>query len=87
MLSDLAPVIATDNGGSREALDNGNAGTLIPAADTDALASAISAALQNPAHLSRQVDYAETRAKERYSVARMQAQINEVIGCVAAEAR
>jgi glycosyltransferase involved in cell wall biosynthesis len=64
------PIVATDVGGNREALDDGNAGLLVPPRDPQALASAIERLLDD-AVLRAQV---ATRAKshaQTYSVSAM----------------
>lgn len=74
-----APVIATANGGSCAALDEGKAGTLVPTADASALAQAIHDVLDHRDRTERLVAVAEARARDRYSVPRMQRDVKGVI--------
>lgn len=78
-----APVIATANGGSTMALDDGRAGSLVPTADATALARAVRDVVDHPARSSQRTDHAEARAKSWFSVPRMQQEINAVIESVA----
>jgi glycosyltransferase involved in cell wall biosynthesis len=77
------PVIATDAGAAAEILAGGEAGTLVPPGDADALAAAVRTAISRPNALSAQVERAKARAREAYGVKRMQDAIGEVIGRVA----
>ncbi len=71
------PVIATDAGASAEILEKGQAGTLVPPGDAAALATALRHAFahSDPGRL----DYAETRARTAYGVAKMQSALADII--------
>jgi glycosyltransferase involved in cell wall biosynthesis len=66
------PVIATDAGAASDILDGGKAGTLVEPGDADALAAAITRVMSRPPELAGQLQDAETRAREHYSVGQMQ---------------
>jgi glycosyltransferase involved in cell wall biosynthesis len=74
-----APVVASDAGASREILDDGRCGALVPAGDPVALADAILATLANPADNAVKAAAAQQRAGSLYTVARMQAAIAGLI--------
>jgi glycosyltransferase involved in cell wall biosynthesis len=80
------PIVATDAGASSEILAGGE-GALVPPGDSDALAAAIRKALARTDELTDQLNRAEARALEKYSVSRMQAGIAEVIEGVAKRER
>ena len=65
------PVIATDTGASSEILEDGRAGTLVPAGDPSALAAAIAQVLTRPAGLDAQLAHATARARTHYGLDRM----------------
>ncbi|MET0220179.1 MAG: glycosyltransferase family 4 protein [Tardiphaga sp.] len=65
------PVIATDAGAASDILDGGQAGTLVPPGDADALAAAVIHVMSRPPELAGQLQDAETRARTHYSVDQM----------------
>lgn len=79
------PVIASSAGASREILDDGRFGTLVPPGTPDALATAIAETLAAPD--ATVIDAAMARARNRYSVAHMQAEIAAVIAAAAGGSR
>lgn len=78
MLAEV-PVIATNAGAASDILEAGVAGTLIAPNDAEALAAAMQRVLANPPDLTRQVQYAATRARTRYSVGQMLQSISALI--------
>jgi glycosyltransferase involved in cell wall biosynthesis len=86
MLADV-PVIATDAGAASDILEAGEAGTLVPPGDADALAAAIARVMSKPPELAAQIQYADARAREHYGVAQMLKAISSVIDCAVAAAR
>lgn len=70
MLSGL-PVVATDVGGNREALENGQLGYLVPPKDTEALFGAISGYLADRSTAAQVGARARTTAMGKYSVGAM----------------
>ncbi len=81
------PVIGTDAGAASEILEAGKAGTLVPARNSGALASAIRRTLAAPDGLKEQLAHAAQRARALYSRARMVDAIDRVIGSVASGAQ
>ena len=81
------PIVATDAGAAADILDAGAAGTLVPPNDPDALATAVSRVLGQPDALRAQLQYAATRARQRYSVAAMLTAISGLVGRTALGAR
>jgi glycosyltransferase involved in cell wall biosynthesis len=65
------PVIATSIGGTDEVVRDGETGTLVPAADSDALADAIARTLGDREHASRLALAARSLVAREYSVAAM----------------
>jgi len=65
------PMIVTDVGGNAEAVRQGIDGTVIPAADPDALAAALLQAWRDPAARAAQASAASARVSERFSLERM----------------
>jgi len=81
MLSAMAaglPVIATDVGGVRQALDEGRAGVIIPSGDPKALAEAMSQALLNPDMLEVKARLGRERVKQKYSILSLVDQIQNL---------
>jgi len=64
-------IVASDVGDVRAALDDGRAGTLVPAGDARALASAIHELLNAPTRARELGARAEQRARKEYDVSRM----------------
>jgi glycosyltransferase involved in cell wall biosynthesis len=64
------PVLATDVGGTGEAVTDGVTGRLVPPRDTAALANALAAMLADPDGLARMGAAARAAARERFSLAR-----------------
>jgi len=64
-------IVASDVGDVRAALDDGRAGTLVPAGDPRALASAIHELLNAPTRARELGARAEQRARKEYDVSRM----------------
>jgi glycosyltransferase involved in cell wall biosynthesis len=67
------PIVATATAGSSEVVDHGETGWLVPAADSSALASAISELLDDPAKRLALGEAAGRQVAERYSVERQAA--------------
>ncbi len=65
------PVVATDVGGNREALKNGDAGLLVPPRSPEALAAGLSELLDNSDRRRMLAASAKTRVVDHYSVAKM----------------
>jgi glycosyltransferase involved in cell wall biosynthesis len=65
------PIVATDVGGNREALDEGSIGILVPPKDPDALAGALSRMIADRDMRDRMAIRAKKHVTERYSVDRM----------------
>jgi glycosyltransferase involved in cell wall biosynthesis len=68
------PVLATDVGGTSEAVDDGVTGRLVPSGDPAALARAIDALLAEPDTLRALGDAGRARWSERFSLARLVAE-------------
>jgi glycosyltransferase involved in cell wall biosynthesis len=79
MLADV-PVIATDAGAASDILEDGNAGTLVPPGDANALAEAIAKVMARSPELVSQLQYAEARARSHYSADRMLQAVAALIG-------
>lgn len=78
------PVVGTDVGGTKEILDNGRCGTVIPTDNPVALAEAVLSILQNedPEALAGRVEAAQARVEEEYimsSVARKTLRVYEAV--------
>ena len=65
------PIVATDVGGTREAIEDGVTGRLVQPFEVDALASAILDLLDNPEKAARVAAAARERMLERYTFERM----------------
>ncbi len=65
------PVVATDVGGNREALKNGDVGLLVPPRSPEALAAGLSELLDNSDRRRMLAASAKTRVVNHYSVAKM----------------
>lgn len=65
------PVVATDVGGNRQAVVDGQTGFLVPSDNPDALAAAISQLLQDEAMHRRFSEEARRRFAEQFTVSRM----------------
>jgi glycosyltransferase involved in cell wall biosynthesis len=79
------PIVATDTGGSREALADGEAGILVPPGDSDVLVTAIRSIISDHTRRAALVDAAGRRARSEYVVARMCRDVNDIIDLVAAD--
>jgi glycosyltransferase involved in cell wall biosynthesis len=77
------PLIASDAGAASDILEGGRAGRLVKPDDPDALGAAISTVLSRPPDLPDQLAYAAERARAKYGVAEMQAEVTDVIRQVA----
>jgi glycosyltransferase involved in cell wall biosynthesis len=62
-----APVVATTVGGTAELIDDGVHGLLVPPHDPEALAAALSAALDDPAATARRAAAARLRIEQEFS--------------------
>ena len=67
------PIVATDVDGSREIITDGETGLLVPAADPQALASAVNRLLDDPDLASRLASRAKETIPSRYSLEAMTA--------------
>ena len=65
------PVVATDGGGTRELVVDGEAGFLVPPKNPDALAAKIGYLLDNPEIARRMGEAGEARLRRKFSTARM----------------
>jgi glycosyltransferase involved in cell wall biosynthesis len=65
------PVIATDGGGTRELVVDGETGLLVPPADPDALAASIAYLLDHPAVARRMGEAGKARLTREFSITRM----------------
>ena len=65
------PVVATAVGGNVELVEEGNNGTLVPAGDAPAMARALLAYLDAPAHIAEQGRRAREGAERRFSIPAM----------------
>jgi glycosyltransferase involved in cell wall biosynthesis len=82
------PVIATDTGAASEILAGGEAGTLVPPGDAEALAGAIGEALAgSSAALAAQTGRAEARARDIYGTGPMRSAIAGLIARIAESGR
>jgi glycosyltransferase involved in cell wall biosynthesis len=72
------PVIATASEGAMEIIDDGFSGKLVPVDDPEALAQAINDLLDNPLERARLGHNAQLAARERYSLARMASDTEQV---------
>jgi glycosyltransferase involved in cell wall biosynthesis len=64
-------VVATDVGGTAEAVEDGHTGLIVPARDPGALAAAIVELLDDPARRARLGAEGRRRQLERFTEARM----------------
>jgi len=67
-------VVATDVGGTPEAVENGETGVLVPARDPAALAGALVALLSDPGRARRMGEAGRRRVLERHAIGRMVAE-------------
>ena len=65
------PIVATASEGALEIIEDGHTGKLVPVEDHEALAQAINTLLDNPAERERLARNAHLAARERFSLARM----------------
>ena len=61
------PVVALDNGGAKEVIDNGGSGLLSAPGDVDALAGNLVTLLRSPSLRQRMGEHGRRRVKERFS--------------------
>lgn len=71
------PVVASDSGGHREILKDGETGLLVPPDDAPAFAAAIEALLRDESRRGRIAAQAEAAARDRFSVQSHVAQVTE----------
>lgn len=74
------PIITTDNPGSRETVENGINGILVPPRDADSLADAMKFFVENPEMVKRMGNVSRRLAEERYDVHKINLQMLEVMG-------
>jgi glycosyltransferase involved in cell wall biosynthesis len=65
------PVVATDAGGTRTVVDDGETGFLVPIGDVDALAERLQRLRDDPELRTRFAETGRTRTRERFSTQRM----------------
>ena len=76
------PVIALDNGGTREVVDNGGSGLLSAPADTEQLARNIIRLLRDPELRRRMGEHGQCRVIERFNSVRMTRDVERVYDMV-----
>jgi glycosyltransferase involved in cell wall biosynthesis len=72
------PVVATASEGALEIIEEGHTGRLVPIDNHESLAQAINALLDNPPERSRLGHNADLAARERFSLARMATDTEQV---------
>ncbi len=72
------PIVATASEGALEIIEDGYTGKLVPVEDHEALAQAINTLLDDPAERSRLARNAHLAARERFSLARMASDTEQV---------
>ncbi len=72
------PIVTTDVGGNREAVEDGVTGLLVPPRDSQALASAIGRLVSDEAFATRLGQTGRSRFQERFSLDRMLQQLHAV---------
>jgi glycosyltransferase involved in cell wall biosynthesis len=72
------PVVATASEGALEIIEDGLTGKIVPADDPDALAETINNLLDDPVECARLGGNARLAARERYSLARMASETEQV---------
>jgi glycosyltransferase involved in cell wall biosynthesis len=72
------PVIATNGGGIPEIIEHGRSGMLVPLADDQAMADAISRLLSNPAQAAEMGRLGRQRVSEFFTIQRTAAQMEQV---------
>ena len=65
------PVVATDGGGTRELVVDGETGLLVPPANPDAVAAKIEYLLDNPTIAKRLGEAGEARLRREFSITKM----------------
>jgi glycosyltransferase involved in cell wall biosynthesis len=81
------PVVLTDVVGSRDAVESGVSGVLVPAGDVPALAHAVAELLSDPTRARSLGDAGRARVRESFDVATMGREIAGVYARVMAEGR
>lgn len=72
------PVVALDNGGTKEVVDHGGSGLLSAPGDTDALARNLVALLRDPERRQAMGEHGRRRVIEQFSAERMAAEVGAV---------
>ena len=80
------PVVVTDIGGLAEAVENGRTGFVVPVRDTEALAAALQASVDDPDALRAMGDAARDRVQTEFSRDAMIDQTAGLMRTLAAEA-
>jgi len=75
-------VIATDNGGPKDIIEDGKSGYLIPPANIDRLVDAIQIILRNPDHKRDVEQAALKRAAEKFTAERMAKETLKIYNCL-----
>ncbi len=81
------PVVATDGGGTRELVEDGQTGFLVPARDPDTLAAKVEYLLDNPDIARRMGEAGEARLRHKFSTARMIEETVELYRLATAKSR
>lgn len=81
------PVVATDIGGTKELLTDGETGALVPAGDPDALAHAIITFIENPEFARRCGEKAREHIERNLTTAKQAAQFQEVYAAMLSSGR
>jgi glycosyltransferase involved in cell wall biosynthesis len=81
------PVIASDGGGVREIIENGETGLLTPMKDADALAAAIRSLLDDPARANRLARAGHARVRAEFTAAKNARRIEAVYDEILAKTR
>lgn len=79
------PIVATDVGGNREALDHGRAGRLVPPKCAPAMAEAICESFVHSDRAHRKAQFAKARVESQFSVSAMVDQFCELYGLAITE--
>src|SRR6185436_10774567 len=77
------PIVATDVGGNRDVVVDGDSGFLVPVRNPDALATRVRQLLEDPALSRRLGEAGRRRVEDRFSIGHMVARTSELYERVA----